>query len=124
MLRAWIDKLQIDPAGRRFYLAVMMCVFAVAYAFQPGQAAAPVEHAEKFQFFALFHDPTITMEQVCLMVVLGIAHRKPGLVTRPDADGPVQQRPTRAPRGCRRSPRPCARGSSAYPPPAVPQDRP
>ncbi|BDU76979.1 sodium-translocating pyrophosphatase [Mesoterricola sediminis] len=73
MLHAWMDKLRVTPLKRRIYLAIMMCVFAVAYA---GQAVvAPAEgHAKPFKFFALFSDPDFSsLERVCLMVVLGIA---------------------------------------------------
>jgi K(+)-stimulated pyrophosphate-energized sodium pump len=78
MVHAWMDKLKLTPLRRRIYLAVMMCLFVAAYAFEPAGAPAaaaasgPVE--EHFRFFALFTDPQfLPLERVCLLVVLGIA---------------------------------------------------
>jgi len=76
MLHAWLDKLRLTPMKRRIYLAFMMCLFAAAYAFEPGKMAAAAETtAEHFKFFSPFREGYgfNTLERVCLVVVLGIA---------------------------------------------------
>jgi len=79
MLHAWMDKLKLTPLTRRIYLGVMLCFFAMAYAW--GQVSAPAAVAKetegvKFEYFALFNKVSgefTTPERIGLMFVLGIA---------------------------------------------------